>query len=83
MKVTVTYQKCYDFQSDITYLGEENPGEHYFRITRRESENFWDPVDDECKVLMDGEMVAGFEGYDEHPNHEEQAAMRSILASVI
>jgi hypothetical protein len=83
MKVTVTYQKCYDFRSEITYLGEENPGEHYFSIVRREEDNFWDPVEDECYALMDGEILVGFEGYAEYPNRDEEEAMRKILASVI
>ena len=75
----VHYQKCYDFTSEVEYLGEENPGEHYFKITRREDENFWDPADDECIVLVENGKVDGYEGYSEHPCDEEQQAMWTIL----
>ena len=75
----VHYQKSYDFTSDIEYLGEENPGEHYFKITRREDENFWGVSEDECCVLVENGKVEGFEGYSEIPCFEEEVAMMTIL----
>ena len=81
-KYKVHYQKCYDFVSDIEYLGEENPGEHYFKITRREDENFWDPFDDECYALVTKNEMGvdiDFEGYSEYPCDEERQAMWTIL----
>ena len=79
MKHKISWQKCYDMESEITYLGEENPGEHYFKIVRRESENFFDPEDDECCYLVKNRMVQGIEGYDALPSEEEQEMMEKIL----
>ena len=79
MKHTISWQKCYDFDSEIEYLGEENPGEHYFKITRRETESFFDPEDDECFVLVRDRMVDGYEGYSTYPSDEEQEAIEKIL----
>ena len=78
----VHFQKCYDFTSDIEYLGEENPDEHYFKITRREDENFWDPFEDECYALItknETGVDVDFEGYSEYPNDEERQAMWTLL----
>lgn len=66
-------------ESEITYLGEENPGEHYFSIRRTESENFWDPEDDECYYVVKNGDIIGMEGYDALPSMEEQVAMEKIL----
>jgi hypothetical protein len=79
MKHTISWQKCYDFDSEIEYLGEENPGEHYFKITRRETESFFDPEDDECFVLVEDRKVVDFEGYSSHPSDEELEVMEKIL----
>ena len=82
MKVTATWQKCYDMESEIEYLGEENPGEHYFSIKRRESDGFWDVEEDECIALV-GNNESGFDiefdGYDTYPSEEEQEVIERIL----
>ena len=78
-KHTISWQKCFDMESEITYHGEENPGEHYFGIKRRESEGFWDVEEDECYVLIEGECVVGFEGYSSYPSVEELDVMYEIL----
>lgn len=73
-----TWQKCYDIESEIEYIGEENPGEHYFKITRRETENFFDPEEDECFVLLH-EGNIDFEGYSSYPSIEERTVVYEIL----
>lgn len=78
-KHLISWQKCYDMESEITYLGEENPGEHFFSINRRESEGFWDVEEDECYYIVENRMLIGMEGYDAIPSEEEQAAMEKIL----
>ena len=82
MKATVEYQRTYDFTSVIEYLEEVNPGEYMFKITRRETESFWDPEEDECIALV-GKNESGFdvdfEGYSTYPNEEEGAAIYNIL----
>ena len=79
MKHKITWQKCYDMESEITYLGESNPGEHYFSINRRESEGFWDVEEDECYLLLEDGIVVGFEGYSSYPSEEEESVMKGIL----
>jgi hypothetical protein len=74
-----TWQKCYDIESEITYLSEENPGEHYFKIIRRETECFFDPEEDECILLLEDGIVVGFEGYSSYPTIEEEVVMKLIL----
>jgi hypothetical protein len=34
MKKNIDYEIHYDLSVEITYLGEENPGEHYFSLHR-------------------------------------------------
>lgn len=79
MKHKISWQKCYDMESEITYLGEENPGEHYFSINRRESEGFWDVEDDECYALVEDNIIIDFEGYSQYPSQEEESMMKTIL----
>jgi hypothetical protein len=66
-------------ESEITYIGEENPGEHYFSIIRRESEGFWDTEEDECYYIIENRNVIGMEGYDTIPSDEEEEVMEKIL----
>jgi len=83
MKHKITWQKCYDMESEIEYLGEENPGEHCFsirrrEIVRRETEGFWDTEEDECYYLIENHKVIGM-GYDAIPSDEEMETMEKIL----
>jgi hypothetical protein len=75
-----TWQKCYDIESEIEYLGEENHGEHHFSIKRRETEGFWDVEEDECYLLLEDGIVVGFEGYSSYPSPEEEGTMKVILS---
>lgn len=79
MKQILHWQKCYDMESEIEYLGEENPGEHYFSIKRRESEGFWDAEEDECFVLVEDRKIVDFDGYSTHPSDEELKVMEKVL----
>ena len=79
MKHKITWQKCYDMESEITYLGEENPGEHYFSIKRRESEGFWDVEVDECYAFIENGKIVDYDGYDSYPSDEETELMERML----
>lgn len=79
MKQILHWQKVYDMESEIEYLGEENPGEHYFSIKRRESEGFWDAEEDECFVLVEDRKIVDFDGYSTHPSDEELEVMEKVL----
>lgn len=78
-KHKINWQKSYDIQSEIEYLDEENPGEHYFSIVRRDDENLFDPEDDECCALVQDDKLVGYEGYSSFPSEEEQKVMERIL----
>jgi len=79
MKANTTWQKCYDIESEIEYLGEENHGEHHFSIKRRETEGFWDVEEDECYALVEDGIIVDFEGYSSYPSVEEEDLMKGIL----
>ena len=79
MKKTIDYEIHYDLSVEITYLGEENPGEHFFSIKRRETEGFWDTEEDECYALVEDGTVVDYDGYDSYPSDEERQAIWTIL----
>ena len=79
MKQTTHWQKCFDIESEITYLGEKNPGEHYFGIKRSDWGEFLNAEDDECYLLLEDGIVVGFEGYSTYPSVEEEDCMKGIL----
>jgi|LakMenEpi03Aug12_release.lakeMendotaPanAssembly.Ray.scaffolds.fasta_scaffold1376680_1 hypothetical protein len=79
MKAKTTWQKCYDIESKIEYLGEKNPGEHYFRITRLECESFSDPEDDECFIYVEDGKLIDVEDYDTYPSECELDLMENLL----
>ena len=47
MKKTIDYEIHYDLSVEIIYLGEENPGEHYFSLHRHFPELPFDDEEDE------------------------------------
>ena len=79
MKHKIEWQKCYDIQSEIQYLEEENPGEHFFRIDRVDSDGLWFVEEDECYALVQDGKLVGYEGYSNHPSPEEQKVIEKIL----
>ena len=80
MKVTTTWQKCFDMESEIEYLGSVGEvGEYYFKITRRESEAFWDPEDETIFAIVEDGRVVDYEGYSTHPTKEEEELIERIL----
>jgi len=79
MKHKISWQKCYYMESEIEYLGEENPGEHYFSIKRREYEGFWDVEEDECYAFVENGKIVDYDGYDSYPSEAEAEAMEGIL----
>ena len=73
------WQKCYDMESEITYLGESKPVEHYFSMNRRVAEGVWDVEEDECYALVEDNKLIDYEGYSSYPSDEEKEAMEKIL----
>ena len=65
MKKNIDYEVCYDLSVEITYLGEENPGEHYFSLHRHFPELTFDDEEDEAKAVVfpDGKIeIESYEG---------------------
>ena len=79
LKTTIT--RSYEFESTITYTGEENPGEHYFKIVRKESEGLFNEDEDECFALVEHGQLIGWEGYTMYPEAEEIEVMEEFLRS--
>jgi hypothetical protein len=82
MKKTIEYEVRYDLAVEITYLGEENPGEHYFRLHRHWTELTFDDEEDEAIAYVDGEgKLVGIEGYD-YLRDEERQAIEEIMSQI-
>ena len=52
MHKTIEYEVSYDLVAEIRYIGEEEPGEYYFRIRRHWADLIWDDEEDEAKALI-------------------------------
>ena len=52
MNKVIEYEVRYDITSEIIYLGEENPGEHYFHTNRHWTELTFDDEEDEAKAIV-------------------------------
>lgn len=87
MNKTIEYEIHYDLSVEITYLGEENLGEHYFKLHRHFPELTFDDEEDEAKAVVfpDGKIeIESYEGG--YLRDEEVEAigkmMEEILANV-
>ena len=63
MKKNIDYEVCYDLSVEITYMGEENPGEHYFSLHRHFPELTFDDEEDEAKAVVFPDGKIEVEGY--------------------
>jgi len=77
--VKVSWQKCMNMYSEIEYLKEENPGEYYFSIKRRELDGWMDVEEDECYAFVVDGIIIDYEGYSRYPSLEEEGVMKAIL----
>ena len=64
MHKTIEYEVSYDLVAEIRYIGEEEPGEYYFRIRRHWADLIWDDEEDEAKALVTPEGKIEVEAYD-------------------
>jgi len=83
MKKQINYQVCYDVETTIEYLNEEDPGEHYFKVRREWEGALWDSEEDEVLVFVKDGKVAGMEGYAYILNPEEETAIREIMTEIL
>ena len=64
MHKVIEYQVNYDLEVDIRYMGEENPGEHYFKLHRHFVELSFDDEESEAKAVVFPDGSIEVEEYD-------------------
>jgi len=84
MKKNIDYEIHYDLSVEITYLGEENPGEHYFSLHRHFPELTFDDEEDEAKAVVfpDGKIeIESYEGG--YLRDEEVEAIDKMMEEIL
>lgn len=84
MKKNIEYEIHYDLSVEITYLGEEEPNEHYFTLHRHFPELTFDDEEDEAKAVVfpDGKIeVESYEGG--YLRDEEVEAIGKMMESIL
>ena len=84
MKKTIDYEIHYDLSVEIIYLGEENPGEHYFSLHRHFPELTFDDEEDEAKAVVfpDGKIeIESYEGG--YLRDEEVEAIGKMMEEIL
>ena len=84
MKKVIEYQICYDVESTVSYLGEENPGEHYFKISTVWVDGLFDAEEEEAFAIVnsDGEIVIeAYEG--DYLREEAMEAIVELMKEII
>lgn len=82
MHKVIEYEVHYDIVSEITYLGEEEPNEHYFRIHRHWAELTFDDEEDEAKAVVFSDGKIEVEGYSSI-REEEVKAIGEMVKEII
>ena len=84
MKKTIDYEIHYDLSVEITYLGEEEPNEHYFTLHRHFPELTFDDEEDEAKAVVfpDGKIeIESYEGG--YLRDEEVEAIGKMMEEIL
>jgi hypothetical protein len=84
MKKTIDYEIHYDLSVEITYLGEEEPNEHYFTLHRHFPELTFDDEEDEAKAVVfpDGKIeIESYEGG--YLRDEEVEAIGKMMEAIL
>lgn len=84
MKKNIEYEIHYDLSVEITYLGEEEPNEHYFTLHRHFPELTFDDEEDEAKAVVfpDGKIeIESYEGG--YLRDEEVEAIGKMMESIL
>lgn len=75
MKKTIEYEIYYDLSVEITYLGEEEPSEHYFKLHRHFPELTFDDEEDEAKAVVFPDGKIEIESYEGGYLRDEEVSM--------
>lgn len=84
MKKTIDYEIHYDLSVEMTYLGEEEPNEHYFSLHRHFPELTFDDEEDEAKAVVfpDGKIeIESYEGG--YLRDEEASAIGKMMEEIL
>ena len=80
----IEYEVRYDIVATIRYVGEENPGEYYFRITRHWADLVFDDEEDEAFAIVNEKGEIELEGYDGgYIRDEEGAVMAKMMQEIL
>ena len=81
---TIEYEIHYDLSVEITYLGEEEPNEYYFKLHRHFPELTFDDEEDEAKAVVfpDGKIeIESYEGG--YLRDEEVSAIGKMMEEIL
>ena len=84
MQQVIQYEISYDLEVEIKYIGEEDPGEHYFTLHRHFPELTFDDEEDEAKAVVfpDGKVeIESYEGG--YLRDEEVAAIGKMMEEIL
>jgi hypothetical protein len=71
---TIEYEIHYDLSVEITYLGEEEPNEYYFKLHRHFPELTFDDEESEAKAVVFPDGTIEVEDYDGCYLREEEVS---------
>jgi hypothetical protein len=83
MQKEIEYEVHYDVVATIRYVGEENPGEYYFRITRHWADLVWDDEEDEAFAIVNEKGEIEVEAYEGYIRDEEASAIGKMMEEIL
>jgi len=84
MQKVIEYEISYDIESTVSYLGEENPGEHYFKISRVWLEGMFDTEEHEAFAIMNEKGEIEIEPYEgAYLRDEEAGAIAQLMQELV
>lgn len=84
MNKTIEYQVSYDLEVNIVYIGEENPGEYYFKLHRHFPELTFDDESDEAKAIVNAAGEVEVEAYEGgYLRDEEVRALGQMVHEIV
>ena len=84
MQQVIQYEISYDLEVKISYIGEEEPGEHYFSLHRHFPELTFDDEEDEAKAVVFPDGKIEVESYDGgYIRDEEASAIGKMVEEIL
>lgn len=84
MTKEIEYEVTYDVVSTIKYVGEENPGEYYFRITRHWADLVFDDEESEVFAIVNEKGEIELEDYEGgYIRYQEENAIEEMMKEIL